>query len=47
MVWIGGMSYEIFLAHVAVMAIFMKLMLHWLLFTGSQKPDSGLISLYS
>jgi peptidoglycan/LPS O-acetylase OafA/YrhL len=35
MVWIGGISYEIFLVHVAVMAVSMNLILRWPLFTGS------------
>ncbi|MGB8407268.1 MAG: acyltransferase [Mycobacterium sp.] len=35
MVWIGGISYEIFLVHVAVMAVSMNLVLRWPLFTGS------------
>lgn len=35
MVWIGGISYEIFLVHVAVMAVTMNLVLRWPLFTGS------------
>ena len=35
MVWIGAISYEIFLVHVAVMAVTMNLVLRWPLFTGS------------
>lgn len=35
MVWLGEMSYEIFLVHVAVMALTMHLVLSWPLFTGS------------
>jgi peptidoglycan/LPS O-acetylase OafA/YrhL len=35
MVWIGGISYEIFLLHVVMMAITMHLVLGWRLFTGS------------
>lgn len=35
MVWIGGISYEIFLVHVAVMAVTMNLVLRRPLFTGS------------
>lgn len=35
MVWLGEMSYEIFLVHVAVMALTMDLVLDWPLFTGS------------
>lgn len=34
-VWIGEISYEIFLVHVAVMAVAMNLVLRWPLFTGS------------
>ena len=40
-VWLGEISYEIFLLHVVVMAVTMNLVLHWPLFTGS------LIGLYS
>ena len=35
MVWLGEISYEIFLVHVAVMAVTMYLVLRWPLFTGS------------
>jgi peptidoglycan/LPS O-acetylase OafA/YrhL len=35
MVWLGGISYEIFLLHVVMMAITMHLVLGWPLFTGS------------
>ncbi|VEG46907.1 acyltransferase 3 [Mycolicibacterium chitae] len=35
LVWLGEISYEIFLVHVAVMAIAMHLVLDWPLFTGS------------
>ena len=35
MVWLGEISYEIFLLHVAVMAVTMHLVLRWPLFTGS------------
>lgn len=35
MVWLGEISYEIFLVHVAVMALTMSLVLRWPLFTGS------------
>ncbi|GAS95766.1 acyltransferase 3 [Mycolicibacterium canariasense] len=35
MVWLGGISYEIFLLHVVMMAIAMHLVLGWPLFTGS------------
>lgn len=35
MVWLGEISYEIFLVHVAVMALTMNLVLDWPLFTGS------------
>lgn len=35
MVWLGEISYEIFLVHVAVMALTMYLVLDWPLFTGS------------
>jgi peptidoglycan/LPS O-acetylase OafA/YrhL len=35
MVWLGEISYEIFLLHVAVMAVTMQLVLRWPLFTGS------------
>ncbi|WND55173.1 acyltransferase [Mycolicibacterium vanbaalenii] len=35
MVWLGEISYEIFLVHVAVMALTMHLVLGWPLFTGS------------
>jgi peptidoglycan/LPS O-acetylase OafA/YrhL len=41
LVWLGEISYEIFLLHVVVMAVTMNLVLHWPLFTGS------LIGLYS
>lgn len=35
MVWLGEISYEIFLLHVAVMAVVMNVVLRWPLFTGS------------
>jgi peptidoglycan/LPS O-acetylase OafA/YrhL len=35
MVWLGEISYEIFLLHVVVMAVLMNLVLRWSLFTGS------------
>lgn len=35
MVWLGEISYEIFLLHVVVMAVTMNLVLRWPLFTGS------------
>ncbi len=35
MVWLGGISYEIFLLHVLVMAIVTGAVLRWPLFTGS------------
>lgn len=35
MVWLGEISYEIFLLHVVVMALVMHLVLDWPLFTGS------------
>ncbi len=35
MVWLGEISYEIFLLHVVVMAVLMNLVLRWPLFTGS------------
>ena len=35
MVWLGEISYEIFLLHVVVMALVMHLVLRWPLFTGS------------
>ncbi len=35
MVWLGEISYEIFLLHVVVMALTMNLLLQWPLFTGS------------
>jgi peptidoglycan/LPS O-acetylase OafA/YrhL len=35
MVWLGEISYEIFLVHVVVMALTMNLVLRWPLFTGS------------
>jgi peptidoglycan/LPS O-acetylase OafA/YrhL len=35
MVWLGEISYEIFLLHVVVMALAMGVMLRWPLFTGS------------
>jgi peptidoglycan/LPS O-acetylase OafA/YrhL len=35
MVWLGEISYEIFLLHVMVMAIAMGVVLRWPLFTGS------------
>ncbi len=35
MQWVGGISYEIFLLHVAVMALVMGVVLRWPLFTGS------------
>lgn len=35
MVWLGEISYEIFLLHVVVMALTMHLVLRWPLFTGS------------
>ena len=34
-VWLGEISYEIFLLHVVVMAVTMNLLLRWPLFTGS------------
>ncbi len=34
-VWLGEISYEIFLLHVVVMAVLMGAVLHWPLFTGS------------
>ena len=40
MVWFGEISYEVFLLHVVVMALVMKLVLQWPLFTGS---TAGLI----
>lgn len=40
MVWFGEISYEIFLVHVAAMALTMNLVLRWPLFTGSM---AGLI----
>ena len=33
--WLGEISYEIFLLHVVVMAVTMNLVLRWPLFTGS------------
>jgi len=35
MVWLGEISYEIFLLHVVIMALVMHLVLRWPLFTGS------------
>jgi peptidoglycan/LPS O-acetylase OafA/YrhL len=35
MVWLGDISYEIFLLHVPIMAVTMHLVLRWPLFTGS------------
>ncbi|MFG1932352.1 acyltransferase family protein [Mycobacterium sp. NPDC048908] len=35
LVWLGEISYEIFLLHVPIMAVTMSLVLHWPLFTGS------------
>lgn len=35
MVWLGEISYEIFLLHVPIMAVTMSLVLRWPLFTGS------------
>ena len=35
MVWLGEISYEIFLLHVVVMAVTLNLVLRWPLFTGS------------
>jgi peptidoglycan/LPS O-acetylase OafA/YrhL len=35
MVWLGEISYEIFLVHVVVMAVAMNVVLRWPLFTGS------------
>jgi peptidoglycan/LPS O-acetylase OafA/YrhL len=35
LVWLGEISYEIFLLHVVVMAVVMDLVLRWQLFTGS------------
>ena len=35
MVWLGEISYEIFLLHVVVMALVLGVVLHWPLFTGS------------
>ena len=35
MVWLGEISYEIFLLHVLVMALVLGVMLRWPLFTGS------------
>ena len=35
MVWLGEISYEIFLLHVVVLALLMGAVLHWPLFTGS------------
>jgi peptidoglycan/LPS O-acetylase OafA/YrhL len=35
LVWLGEISYEIFLLHVAVMAVLMNVVLRWPLFTGS------------
>ena len=35
MVWLGEISYEIFLLHVVVMALVVGVVLHWPLFTGS------------
>jgi peptidoglycan/LPS O-acetylase OafA/YrhL len=35
MVWLGEISYEIFLLHVAVMAVVMGVVLRWPFFTGS------------
>ena len=35
MVWLGEISYEIFLLHVVVMAVVMNVVLQWPLFTGS------------
>ena len=35
MVWLGEISYEIFLLHVAIMAVTTHLVLRWPLFTGS------------
>lgn len=35
MVWLGEISYEIFLVHVVVMALTMNMVLRWPLFTGS------------
>ena len=35
MVWLGEISYEVFLLHVVVMALVMDLVLRWPLFTGS------------
>lgn len=34
-VWLGEISYEVFLVHVVVVAVVMKLVLQWPLFTGS------------
>jgi len=42
MVWLGEISYEIFLVHVVVMALTMNLVLGWPLFTGSMP---GLLAL--
>jgi peptidoglycan/LPS O-acetylase OafA/YrhL len=41
MVWLGEISYEIFLLHVPIMAVTMHMVLRWPLFTGSL---SGLIA---
>jgi peptidoglycan/LPS O-acetylase OafA/YrhL len=35
MVWLGGISYEIFLLHVLVMGLLLGVVLRWPLFTGS------------
>jgi peptidoglycan/LPS O-acetylase OafA/YrhL len=41
-VWLGEISYEIFLLHVVVMALVFGLVLHWPLFTGSLPVLFGL-----
>jgi peptidoglycan/LPS O-acetylase OafA/YrhL len=41
-VWLGELSYEIFLLHVVVMALVFGVLLHWPLFTGSLPVLSGL-----
>lgn len=45
MVWLGGISYEIFLLHVLVMALVMGVVLRWPLFTGSLPGLYGLTML--
>lgn len=45
MVWLGEISYEIFLLHVLVMALVMGVVLRWPLFTGSLPGLYGLTML--